>query len=453
METFKYKPCKRAHLVFYSYDSNLQIKCLCYKQGLQYTTLSTTIEEYDNYAPTFALARIITSTFEKLFTEDIIAKIINKTKISKNDIRLSPISIKPYKLWDEAYYRYWLLKMSQNLIQYDLIDNEVVFFFEIPYINIEDLNDNLSDINYFSSFAYFDPFVSSLTQLSTEVIRLFSMIDISKHIKETKKRFDEDSVDYYIILACKNTGDDQLGFFHFPALFTGLYRKNNEKWQYLITSTDDLPDDNLLSKCKCLIIPGSDLSVFDDYSFLRKTEQYMKRIIDNKTQYPNLKILGICFGLQLILNGLEAQLGQIPMKDFIKDPVDLTIDESFWSLEFVKKAHVKPVKKLRIQESHRDYVKTLPSQYKFMKYGSSTSCDMEIIVSDDENVFLIQGHPEYIPLFLINRGYDFMMGFEEIERTPENINKFLTYYIALPFNQNVNWLELRQLCYAFMKNK
>ena len=43
-----------------------------------------------------------------------------------------------------------------------------------------------------------------------------------------------DNCDYYIILACKKQGDDQVGFFNFPALFQGIYRKNTEKWVYLV---------------------------------------------------------------------------------------------------------------------------------------------------------------------------------------------------------------------------
>ena len=73
-----------------------------------------------------------------------------------------------------------------------------------------------------------------------------------------------DNCDYYIILACKKQGDDQVGFFHFPALFQGIYRKNTEKWVYLVASTDELPNEELLNKAKCLIIPGSDLSVYNE---------------------------------------------------------------------------------------------------------------------------------------------------------------------------------------------
>ena len=54
--------------------------------------------------------------------------------------------------------------------------------------------------------------------------------------------------DYYIILACKKQGDDQVGIFHFPALFQGIYRKNKEKWIYLIASSDELPNEELLRK-------------------------------------------------------------------------------------------------------------------------------------------------------------------------------------------------------------
>ena len=64
-------------------------------------------------------------------------------------------------------------------------------------------------------------------------------------------------------------------------------------------------------KSKCLIIPGSDLSVHNKLDFLRQTEKFLKQLIEDmllKGKYPNLKILGICFGLEIIVSAFKGEL-------------------------------------------------------------------------------------------------------------------------------------------------
>ena len=69
----------------------------------------------------------------------------------------------------------------------------------------------------------------------------------------------------------------------------------------------------MLKRAKCIIVPGSELSVHDNLEFLRKTEKYFYNLIkdiEEKGKYPQLKILGICFGLEIIMNGFGAKLNK-----------------------------------------------------------------------------------------------------------------------------------------------
>ena len=110
---------------------------------------------------------------------------------------------------------------------------------------------------------------------------------------------------------------------------------------------------------------------------------------------------------------------------------------------------------MRICEAHGDEIdKYAEEKYKIKLYGSSKSCKSEIIVDDQEKIFLIQGHPEYHPEFNSNRGAKFILKFRfKIENpTKDDIQKFIDNSIKDEFAQNINFVEYRKLCNYFMKN-
>ena len=169
----------------------------------------------------------------------------------------------------------------------------------------------------------------------------------------------------YIILSLKTPGKEQNGFFHFPALFHSLYRKNSEEWKYINVSTDGLPSEELLSKTKAILIPGSNLSVYNDYDFLRKTEAFLKNLIEEilfNKKYPNLKLLGICFGMQIIVNALGGSIKKMAGEHRGK-PEDVEIvDNKFYEFNFYKNSGVEKMKILRINEAHGDEVIKYPDE-------------------------------------------------------------------------------------------
>ena len=103
-----------------------------------------------------------------------------------------------------------------------------------------------------------------------------------------------------------------------------VYKTNKKKF-IIILSSKELPNEKLISESKCLIIPGSDLSVHNKLDFLRQTEKFLKQLIEDmllKGKYPNLKILGICFGLEIIVSAFKGELlnnlGQVKLVMILK---------------------------------------------------------------------------------------------------------------------------------------
>ena len=82
----------------------------------------------------------------------------------------------------------------------------------------------------------------------------------------------------------------------------------------------------------------------DDLDFLRKTEKYFTNLIkeiEENGKYPNLKILGICFGLEIIMSGLGAELNKNAWDKRARfGPEIINLNDEFWELDYIKKSGV-----------------------------------------------------------------------------------------------------------------
>jgi GMP synthase-like glutamine amidotransferase len=201
------------------------------------------------------------------------------------------------------------------------------------------------------------------------------------------------------------------------------------------------------------MIPGSDLSVYEDHEFLRKTEIWLKNLIDN---YPNVKFLGICFGFQILVQALGGEMNSKDQRVFIRGAESIRISDDFWNIQFVKNSNVPKVDSLVILEAHGDHVVSLPDYdlYKFKSYGTSESCKIEMIVSENERIFALQGHPEYHPEFNICRVASLFCMMRKIEPTEENKEIVRNDYIKSLYSKHssINSNEFRRICFSFLKN-
>ena len=457
----EYVQLKTVNLFFYSKDSNSNFNFIFYKKKDEelYHHMFNQIYNYDN-GSIYSISRFLTNNFDNIFTDDFFSKFQSNEEFKiKSEIK----TLKQYEIWESDVFLFWLDKLSKNPIQYDSIKEEIIYFIEIPFISIDSLNSLLEKNKNDLRFIYINDNNFSSVKFSDEANRLFSLLSLDKikeHIIDTNKMKEEksDNNNIYIILSLKTPGKDQIGFYHFPALFHSLYRKNNEEWIYINVSSDGLPSEELLSKTKAILIPGSNLSVYNDYDFLRKTEVFLKNLIEDilfNKKYPKLKLLGICFGMQIIASALGGSIRKM-IGERRGKPEDIEIiDDKFYEFNFYKNSGVEKKKILRINEAHGDEIDKYPDEkYKIKLYGTSKSCKNEIMVDDQEKILLIQGHPEYHPEFNSNRRAKRFLKFRfKIENpTTEEIEKYISDIKNDEFSKDVNVIEYRKLCYTFMKN-
>ena len=245
-------------------------------------------------------------------------------------------------------------------------------------------------------------------------------------------------------------------------MIKGIYRRNKEDWRYYLTSKNEFPDKDTLNKAKCIIVPGSELSVHDNLKFLRKTEKYFANLIqeiEEKGKYPNLKILGICFGLEIILSGFGAELNKSNWDANSRfGPEIINLKDEFWELDYVKKSGVEKRKSLIISEAHSEQIIKYPPKNKnyFKTVGSSDVCECEVSIDKKGQVLMIQGHPEYSPGLYIGSSIDMIMEFSGYKK--ENINEksmknFEEDYMNKEENKNANFNEWRAICDSFLRYK
>ena len=139
-----------------------------------------------------------------------------------------------------------------------------------------------------------------------------------------------------------------------------------------------------VDECKGWIITGSPASAYDD-------DQWIKDLIEftQKAHEQNKKILGICFGHQLIAHALGGEIENsnkgwgVGVREF-----NLQTETPLISKEVATELN----NKCALLFSHQDQVIKLPPNA--VNIAGDDFCPHQIYAID-EHIFSIQGHPEF----------------------------------------------------------
>ncbi len=464
---------KKAHIVFFSFEND-KIKFLFIKRENSseegFSQITTSVLPQDN-CPTFSIARVLSMNLQSLFNQRNLQKMFKQEELTAEDI-MEEKDFFYHELWENKIFIEWLENLSDKpIVQFDIIEGHQFYFYEVPNLgDLVKINTNLQKLNFKYTLKYFPSEVFPLlnnsnildennknnynnliSEINQTTIKFFTSFSADSHIKETLHAISENKLSKFYILSIKpaeGTKQDQAGFFHFPALFQGIYRKNSENWIYLVCSIDKLPLEAELENAKAIIIPGSHLNVYNDHDFLRKTEEWIKHFHEN---HKNVKFLGVCFGMQIFVTAMGGKVEKMELP-FVRGPTEILINQDFWNLDFVKKSGVNKTESLYMMQAHGDECTSIPEQLNIRNYAKSDSCFNEVLVCEDERIFLIQGHPEYHPLFNIERMVPFYLMREGKEKTLENIIELKKKFEEEMNSVQTHSLEWRMICNSFLKN-
>ena len=141
-----------------------------------------------------------------------------------------------------------------------------------------------------------------------------------------------------------------------------------------------------LDECDAYLITGSKSSAYDDEPWIHQLSDYIKTLYQH-----NKKMLGICFGHQLIAQSLGGKTELAPqgwgvgVHNYNVNP-NANLHKTLPSLEA----------EFSLLVSHRDQVTMIPPQAQLV--ASSEFCPYAAYIIDNR-VLCFQGHPEFTPAY------------------------------------------------------
>ena len=370
-------------------------------------------------------------------------------------------------------------QFSNNLIQFDRIKNKIIYFLEIDSLDVSFLNENVkifknaieeemsNPLRFISEkefkFFTFDELLDD-KNVSNVTKNLLEFINVEDFLRREEIEMKENKKEKILFLDMHNeikTKSDKWGFFLYFSLFSGLYRTSNENWIYKRPYEDTIPDiSDILNDItyKAIIVPGSILDVFDEpqkehilksIEFLKKFKEAFENIesFSNK----NIRILGICFGHQLIAHSYGGIVkpregGMITRIENLK--FTFQNEDQFQHLNFLRTLlQSENFNEVNVCESHLAEVSIPPPDKYFNVISFSESCRNEIIISKDRRFLTFQGHPEYNPY------YRFFETFDEtkMSKTKEEILKDEKEYLKNHMEKFSESTKTQKICYGFLK--
>lgn len=448
---------KSVHVLFYSQNKNGVFHYLLIKKAteLHYHEPTDEITELDS-TPVFTASRVMISELRGALSSNNIQKIIENKKLVEED--LVPSDMEFHKVLEHPVFFEGVKKILESPCAVDSIKGKLVLLLDIPYIGLERINKLLNKNGKGVSLKWFsNQALKTSKEVAPWLKYMANFFDIPAHIEFSLSWEQENysQADTYIVLSCKPVNDqnsvDPL-YLHFPALFQGFFKRSRERWLHFNAARGEFPSEEEMKTVRAVIIPGSSVSVYDRHEGITKLKEWIREF-DRK--YPKVKMLGICFGAQIITSAFGGEVQK--MRQRKEDPSyyylgteKLQVDEDFFSLSFTKKSQVSYEQNLCIVEAHGDEITKLPKSFK--NFGSSKLCKNELIVSEDSRYLAFQGHPEYDADYIAARcAITAISTNTEDDHELEAIIRYKDEMLARSFSDQATNKSLRKICYSFLK--
>ena len=171
----------------------------------------------------------------------------------------------------------------------------------------------------------------------------------------------------------------------------------NEEWIRYDVTKYEFPTHKELLKLSGIIITGSLADSFDNkIKWVLNLRKLIKEIVNNSI-YSHIKLIGICFGHQIIAHSLNGGKSFInPLKKNIENNWEIGVKKIEFNQNFYKifPNFDKNIKSLNVVEHHRDAVISIPNNAILLASSKWTKNELYII---SDRVLSFQGHPEFKP--------------------------------------------------------
>jgi len=172
-----------------------------------------------------------------------------------------------------------------------------------------------------------------------------------------------------------------------------------EKWNFYNAYNHEFPSEEDMKTLKAVIIPGSSRSSYDNTTtWIPLVKDFIRTVLN---EYPDIKLIGGCFGEQTIAATMGGKAEKMPYnaerpniigRELIQ-PTDEFYSQS-WVQSFMTKNNytMENFPKIVLQQSHGDHVSELPTGATLL--ASSESCGVEFYCIG-ERALCFQSHPDF----------------------------------------------------------
>ncbi|KAK2462773.1 hypothetical protein APHAL10511_005164 [Amanita phalloides] len=157
-----------------------------------------------------------------------------------------------------------------------------------------------------------------------------------------------------------------------------------------------LPAEDQLDQYKAIVLSGSAASAYEDVDWINNLVAFVARVAQTR---PSIKLIGICFGHQIIARALGGQV--------VRNHGRWEIGPTPISLTDLGKA-IFGVDSFHIQQMHQDHVPSVPESF-YLLGSTPVSVNQGMVRfrdgkaapspddvnADDIHILALQGHPEF----------------------------------------------------------
>ncbi|KAK9109070.1 hypothetical protein Sjap_017130 [Stephania japonica] len=192
---------------------------------------------------------------------------------------------------------------------------------------------------------------------------------------------------FAVLLCAQDSEYVQVKYGGYFGVFVGFLRDEGEIWDVYRVANGEFPEEEDLDLYDGFVITGSSCDAHGDDLWVCELVNLLKKLDSMKK-----KVLGICFGHQVLGRALGGKTGRSTTGwDIGVRTINLDSSKFHTSL--------KVPSKLSIIEFHQDEVMMLPPMVEVVARSSKTQVEM---FKSGEHMMGIQGHPEYTKDILVH---------------------------------------------------
>ncbi|KAK9098035.1 hypothetical protein Syun_025080 [Stephania yunnanensis] len=203
---------------------------------------------------------------------------------------------------------------------------------------------------------------------------------------------DVDQKRFALLLAAKDSDYVKKVYGGYFNVFVEAFGEEGERWDLFRVVEGEFPDMDELQKYDGFVVSGSPFDAFGDELWILQLCMLLQNLDAMKK-----KVLGICFGHQVLCRALGGKVGRADSGwDIGLRKVEMVHD--LLQLNFLDDSDEIPTC-LSIIECHQDEVWEVPLCAEVVAFSNKTNVEIFTIA---DHVMGIQGHPEYTKDILSN---------------------------------------------------